>query len=98
MKVHYVFYLFCIFLISCSSNKEIKFDKIEHIKCILSQDSSLIGTPLEMKLINPYLLISDFRGDSMLWIYNIEKHKMLNTLVKILLNNVMYDLPNATVI
>lgn len=77
MKVYYVFYLFCIFLTSCSFNKEIKFDKIEHIKCILSQDSSLIGTPLEMKLINPYLLISDFRGDSMLWIYNIERNKMI---------------------
>lgn len=76
MRIYYwVFFCFLLFT-KCDFNKEINFAITQSANCILSNDSSLIATPLEMKMMNHVLFISDFRGDSLLWIYDLSKQIM----------------------
>jgi hypothetical protein len=53
------------------------FEKVENVKIILLSDSSTIGIPLDMKVYKEYLFISDFHGDSLIWMYNTNQNKMI---------------------
>ena len=69
---------FLFFCVSCEERyRKFVFNNSEAVKVSILQDSSEIGLPLEMIKYNDYLFISDFRGDSLLWIYHVCNNKMV---------------------
>ncbi len=69
---------FLFFCVSCEERyRKFVFNNSEAVKVSILQDSSEIGLPLEMIKYNDYLFISDFRGDSLLWIYDVCNNKMV---------------------
>lgn len=72
---------FGILLLSCSQNtnnkKEIVFPQTENVVVNILGDSSIIGIPLEMEKFESLLLISDFQGDSLIWVFDLSKNRMV---------------------
>lgn len=67
----YALFLILSALVSCTTPiKNIAFEKIEDRKAIVLQET-FISVPLEMDIKGDIVYISDFRGDSLLWCYNI---------------------------
>lgn len=75
---------FLFFCVSCEERyRKFVFNNSEAVKVSILQDSSEIGLPLEMIKYNDYLFISDFRGDSLLWIYDVCNNKMVKSMLQL---------------
>ena len=65
--------------LSCTkTHKEIIFPQSESVKVNLLGDSSIIGNPIEMVKYDDLLLINDYQGDSLIWVFNVSKNEMVN--------------------
>lgn len=53
------------------------FPKTENVKVNLTGDKSIIGGPIEILKYNDILLINDFQNDSMIWIFDVSKNRMI---------------------
>jgi hypothetical protein len=71
----------CVILNYCNcapfDRVDIDFPNTENVKIELLGDSSLIALPLEMIKCKNLLLISDYRGDSLLWVFDTTKKQMI---------------------
>lgn len=69
----YTQFLVLFILVSCTVPIEkISFEKVEDRKATVLQET-FISVPLEMDVKGDIVYISDFRGDSLLWCYNVSK-------------------------
>jgi hypothetical protein len=69
---------FGLLCLSCTQSKrEIVFPQTENVKVTLLGDSSIIGIPLDMAKYHNFLLIGDFYGDSLIWVFDVSKNKMM---------------------
>ncbi|MDR0892280.1 MAG: TolB-like 6-bladed beta-propeller domain-containing protein [Mediterranea sp.] len=63
------------------SRKKVKFPDVEQAMVQLLPDTSMmIGMPLAIERFKELLFISDFQGDSLVWVYNLDKHKVVQRL------------------
>ncbi len=64
--------------LSCTHHisEKVIFPQTDSVNINLLGDSSIIGMPLDMTKYDNLLLISDFHGDSLIWIFDISKNKM----------------------
>ncbi len=68
--------VFVIVFNACDNKRHIHFEIQENIPCILANDSSLIDKPIEMIKSGDIIFISDYKGDSLLWLYNTRTNQM----------------------
>lgn len=79
--MNYALILVLFVLTSCTVPvNSISFDNIEERKALVVQET-FISVPLEMDLKGGNIYISDFRGDSLLWCYNINAHNFENKMI-----------------
>lgn len=78
-KKQFLIGLLSITCISCKEYTRIAFPQTENIEFSVWEDSSMLAVPLEMVQNGNYLYVSDFRGDSLLHIYDITSHKIIRT-------------------
>ena len=77
----YIQLLVLFILVSCTVPVEkISFEKVEDRKATVLQET-FIGVPLEMDSKEDIVYISDFRGDSLLWCYNVSKRSLVGKMI-----------------
>ena len=69
MKV-LIIVMFLIGCVGCNSSEKIFFDN-EYDVSVETVMETYIGIPLEMEIKNNFLFVSDFRGDSLLWMFDL---------------------------
>ena len=70
-----------LFFIACTFNKEkINFEKEERISSVPLGDSPFLGQPIALEHFNNQLIISDFRTDSLLTIFDLNINQVISTL------------------
>lgn len=71
-----VIFIFLLLINACDKKGHIHFELQENIPCILAKDSSLIDKPIEMTKSGDIIFISDYKGDSLLWLYNVKTNQI----------------------
>lgn len=77
IKKQLCFGLLFILTVACKEYTRIDFPSTENITFSVWEDTSLLALPLEMVKYKNHLFISDFKGDSLLRIYDIPTRKII---------------------
>jgi hypothetical protein len=68
--------MFVFLLSGCSVQEDIKFESYRDIELFSMKYPDLIGIPLEILKKDNYLIIADFRGDSLVSVFDIENNRI----------------------
>jgi hypothetical protein len=68
---------------ACQHTAKVKFPVTEQVTVHLLDSSMMMGSPMDMARYQDFLLISDYQGDSLIWVYDMNKRRCVQRLAPV---------------